>query len=68
MARRKKRTSDIFCPRCHVRVTVSLGPGEVCPECESTAAWERYGEGGRRLRIDRAAWCANRERCSPSLV
>lgn len=36
-------------------MTVSLGPGEVCPECDTAAAWERHAEGGEPIRIDQAA-------------
>jgi S1-C subfamily serine protease len=32
---------------------VRLSAGELCPQCESTRAWERYGRGGGRLVIDR---------------
>lgn len=55
MTRGERRATETSCPRCDARVTVRLAPDEVCPECESTEAWTRYGHDGRRLRIDRAA-------------
>jgi len=42
------------CPGCGTRVAVRLEPGGLCPDCESAAAWTRYGAGGK-LVIDAAA-------------
>jgi S1-C subfamily serine protease len=53
LARRKKAASASFCPRCNARVTVALGPDEVCPECDTAAAWQRHA--GQPIRIDQAA-------------
>jgi len=40
------------CPRCGTRPAVRLEPGEVCPDCASAEAWDRYAERG--LVLDRA--------------
>lgn len=46
------------CPECRTRVRVRLVAGESCPQCESSRAWERYGERGKKLVIDERAIAA----------
>jgi len=44
------------CPRCHAHLTVRLEPGETCPDCLSTDAWQQYR--GTKLVLDREALAA----------
>lgn len=48
------RPGTNVCPECGARVPLRLGPGEVCPGCDSAMAWASYGEGGKRLVIRRS--------------
>lgn len=48
--------SGYVCPRCHGHLTVRLEPGEACPDCASTDAWQHYRT--RKLVIDREALAA----------
>jgi S1-C subfamily serine protease len=43
------------CPRCGATLVVRLRAGEVCPDCASAEAWERYGRPGGRLVVDEAS-------------
>ena len=38
-----------ICPECSAPVKVRLIGEEACPQCESSKAWERYGEAGHKL-------------------
>ncbi|MFQ5844004.1 MAG: serine protease [Planctomycetota bacterium] len=46
---------ETICPRCEARVPVRLLQREVCPDCRSAEAWDRYARAGARLVIDRRA-------------
>jgi S1-C subfamily serine protease len=44
---------ETICPKCNTRVAVRLKPGQPCPACFSTEAWETFASRG--LVIDRTA-------------
>ncbi|MFI5401401.1 MAG: serine protease [Planctomycetota bacterium] len=48
-------SSGLLCPRCGAKALIQLAPGDVCPDCASAEAWERYGRPGAHLVVDGAS-------------